>query len=84
MRRLSKTPSLGSRRSVRAFFAPVQSELSRSELWMRAVVPSNGTDQTRIEARLQASADAVRRHDVPAILAHHQPDMVMFDLPPPL
>jgi len=24
------------------------------------------------------------QHDVPAIVAHHEPDMVMFDLPPPL
>jgi ketosteroid isomerase-like protein len=37
-----------------------------------------------IEALLEAWADAVRRHDVPGILAHHEPDMVMFDLPPPL
>ena len=42
------------------------------------------TDESRIEALLEAWADAVRRHDVPAILAHHDPDMVMFDLPPPL
>jgi len=42
------------------------------------------TDESRIKALLEAWADAVRRHDVPAILAHHDPDMVMFDLPPPL
>jgi ketosteroid isomerase-like protein len=41
-------------------------------------------DEKRIEALLKAWADAVRRHDVPAILAHHEADMVMFDLPPPL
>src|SRR5260370_22732193 len=45
--------------------------------------PSN-TEEIRIKALLEAWADAVRRHDVPAILAHHEPDMVMFDLPPPL
>lgn len=45
--------------------------------------PTN-TDEIRIKALLEAWADAVRRHDVPAILAHHEPDMVMFDLPPPL
>jgi ketosteroid isomerase-like protein len=38
----------------------------------------------RIKALLEAWADAVRRHDVPAILAHHEPNIVMFDLPPPL
>jgi ketosteroid isomerase-like protein len=38
------------------------------------------------KALLETWADAVRRHDVPTILAHHEPDMVMvmFDLPPPL
>lgn len=42
------------------------------------------TEEIRIKALLEAWADAVRRHDVPAILAHHEPDMVMFDVPPPL
>jgi ketosteroid isomerase-like protein len=42
------------------------------------------TDEARIRALLVRWADAVRRHDVPAILAHHEPDMVMFDVPPPL
>lgn len=42
------------------------------------------TEETRIKALLEAWTDAVRRHDLPAILAHHTPDMVMFDLPPPL
>jgi ketosteroid isomerase-like protein len=28
--------------------------------------------------------DAVRRHDISGILAHHEPDIVMFDVPPPL
>jgi hypothetical protein len=42
------------------------------------------TEETQIKSLLEAWADAVRRHDVPAILAHHEPDMVMFDLPPPL
>jgi len=45
---------------------------------------SASTDEVRIKALLEAWADAVRRHDVPAILAHHEPGMVMFDLPPPL
>jgi ketosteroid isomerase-like protein len=42
------------------------------------------TEEIRIKALLEAWADAVRRHDVPAILAHHELDMVMFDLPPPV
>lgn len=42
------------------------------------------TEEIQIKALLEAWADAVRRHDVPAILAHHEPDMVMFDLTPPL
>src|ERR1700704_3046876 len=45
--------------------------------------PTN-IEEIRIKTLLEAWADAVRRHDVPAILAHHEPDMVMFDLPPPL
>ncbi|MBV9753668.1 MAG: nuclear transport factor 2 family protein [Hyphomicrobiales bacterium] len=38
----------------------------------------------QIKAILEDWADAVRRHDLPAILARHEQDMVMFDLPPPL
>jgi ketosteroid isomerase-like protein len=45
--------------------------------------PAN-TEESRIRALLEAWADAVRRHDILGILAHHEPDMVMFDLPPPL
>ena len=39
-------------------------------------------EEIRIKALLENWADAVRRHDLAAILAHHEPDMVMFDLPP--
>jgi ketosteroid isomerase-like protein len=46
--------------------------------------PANNAEVTRIKILLEDWADAVRRHDLPAILAHHEPDMVMFDLPPPL
>jgi ketosteroid isomerase-like protein len=42
------------------------------------------TEEIRIKALLENWADAVRRHDLPAILAHHEPDILMFDLPPPL
>lgn len=41
-------------------------------------------EETRIKALLEDWAYAVRRHDISAILAHHDPDIVMFDLPPPL
>ena len=48
-------------------------------------MPERGNaDEIRIKALLEAWADAVRRHDLPAILAHHDPDILMFDLPPPL
>lgn len=42
------------------------------------------SEETRIRTLLEAWAAAVRRHDLPAILAHHDRDIVMFDLPPPL
>jgi ketosteroid isomerase-like protein len=42
------------------------------------------TDEARIKTLLEDWAQAVRRHDLPAILAHHTSDIVMFDLPPPL
>jgi ketosteroid isomerase-like protein len=41
-------------------------------------------EEARIKALLEDWADAVRRHDLPAILAHHEQDILMFDLPPPL
>jgi ketosteroid isomerase-like protein len=37
-----------------------------------------------IRSLIETWADAVRRHDLPAILAHHAEDIVMFDVPPPL
>ena len=40
--------------------------------------------QSEIKALIEAWADAVRRHDLPAILAHHDDNIVMFDVPPPL
>ncbi|HJT06033.1 MAG TPA: nuclear transport factor 2 family protein [Stellaceae bacterium] len=42
------------------------------------------TAEGRIKALIKAWADAVRRHDMPGILAHHAQDIVMYDLPPPL
>jgi ketosteroid isomerase-like protein len=43
-----------------------------------------GTENARIASILENWADAVRRHDLAAILEHHDRDIVMFDLPPPL
>ena len=45
--------------------------------------PAN-SEVALINALLESWADAVRRHDLPAILAHHDQEMLMFDLPPPL
>jgi len=42
------------------------------------------TAEDQIKALIEAWADAVRRHDLPAILANHERDIVMFDVPPPL
>jgi uncharacterized protein (TIGR02246 family) len=42
------------------------------------------TAETQIKALIEAWADAVRRHDYSGILAHHDQDVVMFDVPPPL
>jgi ketosteroid isomerase-like protein len=43
-----------------------------------------GTDERQIRALIEEWADAVRRHDLSDILAHHEWDIVMFDVPPPL
>jgi len=43
-------------------------------------VPAEG----QIKALIEAWADAVRRHDLEGIFAHHDPNIVMFDVPPPL
>jgi ketosteroid isomerase-like protein len=49
----------------------------------RAMVPG-ATPEDQIRSMIEAWADAVRRHDLAGILAHHDQDMVMFDVPPPL
>jgi ketosteroid isomerase-like protein len=46
--------------------------------------PQHTTAESQIKARIEAWAEAVRRHDIAGILAHHEPDIVMFDVPPPL
>jgi len=42
------------------------------------------TTESKIKLLIEAWAEAVRRHDLPRILAHHEQDIVMFDVPPPL
>ena len=42
------------------------------------------TAETEIRSLIDAWAAAVRRQDYPGILAHHDQDIVMFDVPPPL
>lgn len=42
------------------------------------------TAESQIKAVIEAWAGAVRRHDYSGILAHHEQDIVMFDVPPPL
>ena len=42
------------------------------------------TAESQITAIVEAWADAVRRHDLSGILAHHDKEIVMFDVPPPL
>jgi ketosteroid isomerase-like protein len=43
-----------------------------------------GTAESQVRVLIEAWADAVRRHDLPGILARHAQDIVMFDVPPPL
>lgn len=43
-----------------------------------------GSNERQIRALIESWAAAVRRHDYPGILAHHEQDIVMFDVPPPL
>jgi ketosteroid isomerase-like protein len=43
-----------------------------------------GTAESQIRTVIEAWAAAVRRHDFPGILAHHEQDIVMFDVPLPL
>ncbi len=43
-----------------------------------------GTAESQIKVLIEAWADAVRRHDFSGVLAHHEQDIVTFDVPPPL
>lgn len=41
------------------------------------------TDEQQIRRLTNNWADAVKRKDIDAILAHHSNDFIMFDVPPP-
>jgi uncharacterized protein (TIGR02246 family) len=45
---------------------------------------NNTTDEAAIREMVQDWARAVRARDLEGILANHSPDMLMFDVPPPL
>lgn len=44
---------------------------------------SQGCDVLAIRALIERWAEAVRREELNAIRADHDPDILMFDLPPP-
>jgi ketosteroid isomerase-like protein len=48
------------------------------------MVQRSAKPENDIKEMIEAWADAVRRHDLSGILAHHDPDILMFDVPPPL
>ncbi len=41
------------------------------------------TDEEQVRALIEGWAAAVHEGDLPAVLADHDPDIVMFDVPPP-
>ncbi len=42
------------------------------------------THETEIRELIENWAKAVRKQDLSGILAHHSPDILMFDVPPPI
>jgi uncharacterized protein (TIGR02246 family) len=50
----------------------------------RTMSQQGETAESQIKDLIEAWADAVRRHDISGILAHHEQDIVMFDVPSPL
>jgi uncharacterized protein (TIGR02246 family) len=51
---------------------------------MTASEQDSSNDVTEIRSLLQRWTEAVRRHDTDGVLADHDADIVMFDVPPPL
>jgi ketosteroid isomerase-like protein len=48
------------------------------------MMQQDGTAEYQIKTIVETWAEAVRRHDLPGILSHHEQNIVMFDVPPPL
>jgi uncharacterized protein (TIGR02246 family) len=48
-----------------------------------AAKPQNATDEAQIHALIERWTKAVRDEDRAAIRANHDPDILMFDVPPP-
>lgn len=48
------------------------------------MTPDRSADEAAVLQVVEDWADAVRRRDIAAILRHHAPDILMFDVPPPL
>jgi ketosteroid isomerase-like protein len=48
------------------------------------MIQQGGMAEIQIKGVIEAWAEAVRRHDLFGILAHHEQDIVMFDVLPPL
>jgi uncharacterized protein (TIGR02246 family) len=44
---------------------------------------TKATDEAQIRALIERWANAVEHQDIEAIVAHHTPDLLMFDVPPP-
>jgi len=58
--------------------------MSAGKQGVRAMMQQAETTERQIRTLIESWAAAVRRHDLPAIMAHHEQDIVMFDVPPPL
>jgi uncharacterized protein (TIGR02246 family) len=41
------------------------------------------TDEAQIRALIERWANSVQQQDIEAVVAHHAPDLLMFDVPPP-
>ncbi len=48
-----------------------------------ASTATDSTEEAKVRERLEAWADAVRRHDLDGVAAHHSADVVYFDVSPP-
>jgi uncharacterized protein (TIGR02246 family) len=44
---------------------------------------AKAADEAQIRALIERWANAVQQQDIEAVVAHHAPDLLMFDVPPP-